>query len=79
MVTGTPSKEKVWADKYGITADHIYNYESFDKIANDDTVDVIYIVLPNSMHCEFVKRAAKAGKQVFCEKPMANTSQECER
>jgi predicted dehydrogenase len=77
IVTGTPKKEKVWADKYGVGTDHIYNYETFDKIANDDTVDVIYIVLPNSMHCEYVKRAAKAGKHVFCEKPMANTSQEC--
>ncbi len=77
IVTGTPAKEKVWADKYGIGADHIYNYESFDKIANDDSVDVIYIVLPNSMHHEYVLRAAKAGKHVFCEKPMANTSQEC--
>lgn len=77
IVTGTPSKEKVWADKYGVGADHIYNYKTFDKIANDDTVDVIYIVLPNSMHCEYVKRAAKAGKHVFCEKPMANSSQEC--
>ncbi len=77
IVTGTPSKEDVWSEKYGISKDHIYNYETFDKIANDDTVDVIYIVLPNGMHAEYVKRAAKAGKHVFCEKPMANTSEEC--
>ncbi len=77
IVTDTPEKEKVWGDKYGITQDHIYNYDSFDKIANDDTVDVIYIVLPNGMHPEYVKRAAKAGKHVFCEKPMANTSKDC--
>ena len=77
IVTGTPSKEKIWADKYGVKPDHIYNYETFDKLANDDTVDVIYIVLPNGMHCEYVKRAAKTGKHVFCEKPMANTADEC--
>ena len=77
IVTGTPDKEKKWADKYGIDSGCIYNYENFDKIASDDNVDIIYIVLPNSMHHEFTIRAAKAGKHVLCEKPMANSAQEC--
>jgi len=77
VVTGTPAKEKQWADRYGISTDHIYNYERFDKIASDETVDVVYVVLPNSMHPEFTIRAARAGKHVLCEKPMANTAQEC--
>ncbi|XZE36763.1 Gfo/Idh/MocA family protein [Pirellulaceae bacterium SH501] len=77
IVTGTPAKEKAWSEKYGVKQDHIYNYERFDKIASDDTVDLVYVVLPNSMHHEFTIRAAKAGKHVLCEKPMANTAQEC--
>jgi predicted dehydrogenase len=77
VVTGTPEKEKKWADQYSIGRDHIYNYDSFDKIASDESVDVIYIVLPNSMHAEFTVRAAKAGKHVLCEKPMANSVAEC--
>ena len=77
IVTGTPEKEKKWADKYSIDSGSIYNYENFDKIASDDNVDIVYIVLPNSMHHEYTIRAAKAGKHVFCEKPMANTAQEC--
>ncbi len=77
IVTGTPDKEKKWADKYGINLGSIYNYDNFDKIASDDNVDIIYIVLPNSMHHEFTIRAAKAGKHVLCEKPMANSAQEC--
>ena len=77
VVTGTPEKEQTWAKKYDIPQANIYNYETFDSIADDDDVDVIYIVLPNGMHAEYVKRAAKAGKQVFCEKPMAVSSAEC--
>ena len=77
LVTGTPEKEKKWADKYGIERDHIYNYQSFDKIASDDSVDIVYIVLPNSMHAEFTIRAAKAGKHVLCEKPMASSAADC--
>jgi predicted dehydrogenase len=77
IVTGTPEKEKVWAEKYGISKDHIYNYDSFEKIASDDAIDIVYVVLPNSMHAEYTIRAAKAGKHVLCEKPMANTSADC--
>lgn len=79
IVTGTPEKERVWADKYQIDRGHIYNYENFDKIASDDSVDIVYIVLPNSMHAEYTVRAAKAGKHVLCEKPMANSSEECRK
>ena len=77
IVTGSPEKEKVWGDKYGVSPTHIYNYDAFDKIAGDDSVDIVYIVLPNSMHAEYTIRAAKAGKHVLCEKPMANSSAEC--
>jgi predicted dehydrogenase len=77
IVTGTPDKEKIWSEKYGIGRDHIYNYNSFEKLASDETVDIVYIVLPNSMHAEYTIRAAKAGKHVLCEKPMANSVSDC--
>jgi predicted dehydrogenase len=77
VVTGTPEKGEKWRERYGLPADKIYNYESFDRIVDDPSIDVVYIVLPNGMHHEFTIRAAKAGKHVFCEKPMANTAQEC--
>jgi len=78
IVTGTPEKEKIWADKYGIAEENIYNYENFDKIANNAAIDIIYVVLPNSMHADFCIRAAKAGKHVICEKPMAVSVLECD-
>jgi len=77
VVTGTPEKEGLWSEKYSIPRSHIYNYETFDKVADNEDIDVINVVLPNSMHHEFTVRAAKAGKHVFCEKPMAVSSQEC--
>jgi glucose-fructose oxidoreductase len=78
IVTGTPAKAVTWKAKHNIPDKNIYNYQSFDQIANNDDIDVIYIVLPPSMHKEYVIRAANAGKHVWCEKPMAMTEKECQ-
>lgn len=78
IVTGTPSKAETWKKKYNISEKNIYNYQNFDQIANNPDIDVVYVVLPPSMHREFVVRAAKAGKHVFCEKPMAPSVADCE-
>ncbi len=77
IVTGTPAKAEKWKQQYSIADKNIYNYESFDSIANNPDIDVIYVVLPPSMHAEYSIRAAKAGKHVWCEKPMAMTAAEC--
>jgi predicted dehydrogenase len=78
VVTGTPAKEKTWAEKYSLPAKNIYNYQNFDTIASNPDIDIIYVVLPVSMHKEYTIRAAQAGKHVICEKPMAITSKDCE-
>lgn len=78
IVTGTPSKEEVWADKYGIPEKNIYNYETYDQIADNPDIDIMYIVLPNGMHAEFSIRAAQAGKHVISEKPMATSVEDCQ-
>ena len=77
IVTGTPEKAERWKRRYSIPDKNIYNYENFDEISGNKSIDVVYVVLPNSMHQDFVIRAAKAGKHVFCEKPMALSSKEC--
>ncbi len=79
IVTGTASKAETWKKKYNIPEKNIYNYQNFDEIANNDDIDVVYVVLPPSMHEEYVVRAANAGKHVWCEKPMAVTEAECTR
>src|SRR5664279_951175 len=78
IVTGTPSKAEAWKKKYNIPDKNIYNYQTFDQVANNDDIDVVYVVLPPSMHKEYVIRAANAGKHVWCEKPMAITAAECQ-
>ncbi len=78
LVTGTPEKAKTWSAKYRIPEKNIYNYQNFDEIRNNPDIDIVYVVLPNSMHAEYTIRAAKAGKHVICEKPMALNVQECE-
>lgn len=78
IVTGTPSKAEAWKKKYNIPDKNIYNYENFDDIANNPDIDVVYVVLPPSMHKEYTIRGANAGKHVWCEKPMAMTERECQ-
>ncbi len=78
IVTGTPSKAEAWAAKYNIPSRNVYNYDSFDQMADNPEIDIVYVVLPNSMHAAYSIRAARAGKHVICEKPMAVTVAECE-
>lgn len=79
IVTGTPGKINEWKKQYSIPDRNIYNYENFNSIRDNPLIDIVYIVLPNSMHAEFVIRAAHAGKHVICEKPMALTVEDCDR
>jgi predicted dehydrogenase len=78
LVTGHPSeKGSKYAEMYGIPKSSIYTYEQYEQLASNKDVDAVYIGLPNSMHCEYTVRAARIGKHVLCEKPMAISSAEC--
>jgi predicted dehydrogenase len=78
IVTGSPHKVGEWQRKYDIPSRNIYSYQDFDLIKNNPAIDIVYVVLPNSMHATFVIRAAQAGKHVICEKPMGISVKECE-
>ncbi len=79
IVTGSPEKAAIWKAKYNIPDKNVYNYETFDRILDNPDIDIVYVVLPNSMHAEYTIRAARAGKHVICEKPMALNVRECEQ
>jgi len=78
IVTGTPSKIPEWQQKYGIPDSNVYNYKNMYRIADNDDIDVVYIVVPPGLHAVYAMMAAEAGKHVWCEKPMAMNVQECE-
>lgn len=79
IVTGDRAKSDQWCSRYGIPEENVYSYDTFDRIAENRDVDIVYVVLPNALHAGLTERAARAGKHVICEKPMATTVEDCRR
>lgn len=79
IVSGSSEKREKWKQQYNLPGNACYSYETFDAIRDNPGIDIVYVVLPNALHAEWVIRAARAGKHVICEKPMAITVEECDR
>ncbi len=76
IVTGNPAKAAKLAEFYGIG--NVVSYDDYDALLAGDTIDAVYIALPNSMHADFTIRAARAGKHALVEKPLATSIEDCE-
>jgi len=74
LVTGDRAKAARLADFYGIGA--AVGYEDYDALLKSPKIDAVYIALPNDMHADYAIRAARAGKHILVEKPLATTEAE---
>jgi predicted dehydrogenase len=79
LVTGDREKGLKIARQYHIPESAVLDYKDYDKLAAMSDVQSVYIALPNNLHAEYTVRAARAGKHVLCEKPMANSVAECKQ
>nr|WP_298726982.1 Gfo/Idh/MocA family oxidoreductase [uncultured Steroidobacter sp.] len=79
IVTGSSGKVDSWRNKYNLPARSVYTYDTMHRMAENDDIDIVYVVTPNALHLEHTVAAAKAGKHVFCEKPLEISVDRCQQ
>ena len=72
LVGSSPERAQPKAEHAGIER----VYDSFAAMLDDDTVDVVHVTTPNSLHAQQAAQALEAGKHVVCEKPLGLDSDE---
>lgn len=79
VITGDPQgKGRKWAQQYGFPEKNILGYADLARLADRPEIAIVHVVTPNGLHAAHTIGAAKAGKHVMCEKPMATSVRECE-
>jgi predicted dehydrogenase len=69
----TPARLTAFTEQFGGTG-----YADYRALLDDSAVDAVCIALPNNLHAEATVAAARAGKAILLEKPMASTLAECD-
>jgi xylose dehydrogenase (NAD/NADP) len=77
-LTTVASRSQAGADAYAAEWDIPRALGSYQALLDDPAIDAVYISLPNSLHAEWAVRAARAGKHVLCEKPLALNPAQCD-
>ena len=65
------SRELYKAESFACSFGALTAYGSYQSLLDDDKVDAVYICTPHPVHAEWIVKAARAGKHVLCEKPLA--------
>jgi predicted dehydrogenase len=76
VISGDRAKAQLIAQQFNAAA---YHYDELRQCLQRDDVNVLYITLPNALHCDYAVEAARARVHVLCEPPMAVTADECRR
>jgi predicted dehydrogenase len=77
-VVAVGSRSREAADAFARSRDVRQAYATYDAVLDDESVEAVYVSLPNSMHCEWTIKALEAGKHVLCEKPLGMTVADAE-
>ncbi len=64
-------KNRIAEQKYGVIS-----YTDFDQMLLNENIDSVHICTPHHLHFDMIKKAAKAGKEIVCEKPLTRTKAE---
>jgi xylose dehydrogenase (NAD/NADP) len=73
------SRNRNTAQHYAYSNSIPRSFENYETLINDDEIDVIYISLPNSLHCAWSIMAMEAGKHVLCEKPLTTSTKDADK
>ncbi|HET9326968.1 MAG TPA: Gfo/Idh/MocA family oxidoreductase, partial [Candidatus Eisenbacteria bacterium] len=76
LISGDPTKLRRLSRLYGV--EHTFSYDEYEEALESGLFDAVYIALPNHLHHRYAVMAARAGKHVLCEKPMAMSQEDCE-
>jgi len=76
VISSDADKRQALAKRHNL--EHVGDYSELETILSRGKIDAVYIAVPNSGHREFTERAARVGVHVLCEKPMAETVEDCE-
>ena len=71
------SRDQQRADEFANNHGALAAYTSVEELLADSRVDVVFIASPNHLHASYAQMAAKAGKHILVEKPMATTVDDC--
>ena len=78
LVSHDQARARHLGRKFGVKNSSCYSYEEYDRCLSQLDVEAVFIASVNGAHAEHTIRAATADKHVLCEKPMANTVEECQ-